>query len=90
MKWTDVYDIGYELFEAHSDVDPLSVRFTDLASMVRALDEFDDAWADNIDTHTDPVRECWLLGVGLKLTIVGEFNDPVGYGNLLRPHTNCD
>jgi FeS assembly protein IscX len=42
MKWTDVNDIAIELSEAHEDVDPLSVRFTDLREWVMALQGFDD------------------------------------------------
>ena len=42
MKWTDVNDIAIELCDSHPDVDPLSVRFTDLREWVMALDGFDD------------------------------------------------
>ena len=42
MKWTDVLDIAIELCEIHPDVDPLTVRFTDLRDWVMALEDFDD------------------------------------------------
>ena len=42
MKWTDVYDIAYELSEAHPDVDPKFVNFVDLRNWILALDSFDD------------------------------------------------
>ena len=42
MKWTDIHDIVIELCEAHPDVDPLGVRFTDLRQWVLDLPEFDD------------------------------------------------
>ncbi|HID81797.1 MAG TPA: Fe-S assembly protein IscX [Chromatiales bacterium] len=42
MKWTDTLDIAIELEDAHPDVDPQLVRFTDLMEWVMALDEFDD------------------------------------------------
>ena len=42
LKWTDSLDIAIELDEAHPDVDPTQVRFTDLRDWVLALDEFDD------------------------------------------------
>lgn len=42
MKWTDIHDIAIELCEAHEDVDPRLVRFTDLRAWVLALDGFDD------------------------------------------------
>lgn len=42
LKWTDVYDIAIELYEAHPDVDPKFVNFMDLRNWVRALDGFED------------------------------------------------
>jgi FeS assembly protein IscX len=42
MKWTDTLDIAIALSEKHPDVDPLSVRFTDLFKWVQELDDFDD------------------------------------------------
>ena len=42
LRWTDVYEIGFRLVEAHPDVDPLSVRFTDLHAWVCALEGFVD------------------------------------------------
>ena len=42
LKWVDTIDIAIELVERHPDVDPLSVRFTDLKQWVEALPEFDD------------------------------------------------
>ena len=42
MKWTDVNDIAIELVDVHPEVDPLSVRFTDLRKWVMELPEFDD------------------------------------------------
>ena len=42
MKWTDTIDIAIELDETHPDVDPMTVRFTDLREWVMALPDFDD------------------------------------------------
>ena len=42
MKWTDTLDIAIALTEAHPEVDPKSVRFTDLLKWVMALPGFDD------------------------------------------------
>ena len=42
MKWTDSLDIAIELTEQYPDVDPKTVRFTDLRDWVMGLDEFDD------------------------------------------------
>ena len=42
MKWTDTLELAIALSEKYPDVDPLTVRFTDLFEWVQALDEFDD------------------------------------------------
>ena len=42
MKWTDSRDIAIALTETHPDIDPKTVRFTDLMQWVLALDGFDD------------------------------------------------
>jgi len=42
FKWTDSRDIAIALDEAHPDVDPMSLRFTDLMQWVLDLEEFDD------------------------------------------------
>ena len=42
MKWTEAESIGIALQEKFPDVDPLTVRFTDLRDRVLALDGFDD------------------------------------------------
>ena len=42
MKWTDTQDIAIALVDAHPDVDPKAVRFTDLYQWVLGLPGFDD------------------------------------------------
>lgn len=42
MKWTDSLEIAIQLAEAHQDIDPKTIRFTDLREWVMALPEFDD------------------------------------------------
>ncbi len=41
-KWTDSLDIALDLIEEHPDVDPKTVRFTQLMEWVLALENFDD------------------------------------------------
>jgi FeS assembly protein IscX len=40
LEWTDVREIAIRLAEAHPDVDPLTVRFTDLHRWVTELEGF--------------------------------------------------
>jgi FeS assembly protein IscX len=42
MKWTDTRDVAIALTEVRPDVDPRTVRFTDLMQWVLALPGFDD------------------------------------------------
>jgi len=42
LKWTDSLEIAIALVDAHPDVDPTTIRFTDLMSWVMALPEFAD------------------------------------------------
>jgi FeS assembly protein IscX len=48
MTWKDAEDIALELLERHPDVDPLTVRFTELHRWVVELPGFaDDPKASN-------------------------------------------
>jgi FeS assembly protein IscX len=40
LTWEDAEDIGIQLSEKHPDVDPLSVRFTDLHRYITELPDF--------------------------------------------------
>ena len=40
LTWDNAADLGIALLEAHPDVDPLKVRFTDLHHWVTALPDF--------------------------------------------------
>lgn len=42
LKWTDSREIGEALYDAYPDVDPKTVRFTDLHQWICELDDFDD------------------------------------------------
>jgi FeS assembly protein IscX len=42
MKWTDAEEIALALMDKFPDMDPLTVRFTDLHRWVVALDGFED------------------------------------------------
>jgi FeS assembly protein IscX len=42
LTWTDSLDIAIALSEAHPNVDPRTIRFTDLMQWVLDLPEFSD------------------------------------------------
>ena len=60
MKWTDVNDIAIELVDVHPEVDPLSVRFTDLREWVMGLPEFDDDPGRCGEKILEAIQMAWL------------------------------
>ncbi len=42
LKWTDVYAIGEMLYDRFPEMEPLTVRFTDLRTWILEIPEFDD------------------------------------------------
>jgi FeS assembly protein IscX len=60
MKWTDVNDIAIELVDVHPEVDPLSVRFTDLREWVMGLPEFDDDPERCGEKILEAIQMAWL------------------------------
>lgn len=42
MKWTDTLELVLALIDAHPEVDPRQIRFTELRAWVLALPEFED------------------------------------------------
>lgn len=60
MRWTDTYDIVEALLEAHPDVDPAQVRFTDLRNWVMALPGFDDDPARCGERILEAIQMTWI------------------------------
>jgi len=60
LTWRDAEDIGIALSEKFPDVDPLTVRFTDLHRFITELDGFaDDPKASNEST-LEKIQMAWL------------------------------
>jgi len=60
MKWTDTQDIAIALADAHADVDPKTVRFTDLMQWVMALPGFDDTPAHCGEKILEAIQMAWM------------------------------
>ena len=60
MKWTDTLDIAIALSEAHPDVDPTSIRFTDLYQWVQALPGFDDDPKRCGEKILEAIQAAWI------------------------------
>lgn len=63
MKWTDTQEIAVELAEAHPDVDPKQVRFTDLYHWVMALPGFDDDPKRCGEKILEAIQGAWIAEV---------------------------
>ena len=60
MQWRDAEDIGIALSEKFGEVDPLTVRFTDLHRYVTELPGFaDDPKASN-EKILEAIQMAWL------------------------------
>lgn len=60
LRWEDVEDIAEQLLESHPEVDPLSVRFTDLRSWVTELADFADDPQASSEGKLEAIQMAWL------------------------------
>lgn len=60
MKWTDSRDIAIELCDKFPNLDPKTVRFTDLHKWITELDEFDDEPNRSNEKILEAVILCWM------------------------------
>lgn len=60
MKWTDVQQIAEELYDQHPDVDPRTIRFTDLHNYVVELDDFDDEHNRGGEKVLEAIQAAWI------------------------------
>ncbi|MHB1215271.1 MAG: Fe-S cluster assembly protein IscX [Thiobacillus sp.] len=60
MKWTDSLDIAIELTEAHPEIDPRTVRFTDLHRWVMELPDFEDNPEHSGEKILEAIQMAWI------------------------------
>jgi FeS assembly protein IscX len=60
LRWTDSLDIALALIEAHPDVDPKTIRFTDLHRWVRELPDFQDDPNRSNEKILEAIQMQWL------------------------------
>jgi FeS assembly protein IscX len=60
LKWTDTREIAIELSEKFPDVDPMSVRFTDLHRWVMELPDFDDHPEHSGEKILEAIQLAWM------------------------------
>jgi FeS assembly protein IscX len=59
ITWTDSEEIGILLQEKFPDLDPLTVRFTDLHRYVTQLDGFSDDPAKSNESKLEAIQMAW-------------------------------
>ncbi len=60
ISWTDIEEIGIQLAEKYPDIDPLSVRFTDLHKWVTELPDFEDDPKKSNEKILEAIQMAWL------------------------------
>lgn len=64
LKWTDTREIAISLSEAHPEVDPQTVRFTDLHRWISELEEFDDDPTRSGEKILEAIQMAWIDEAG--------------------------
>ena len=60
LSWDDTEDIAINLADRFPDVDPLSVRFTDLHEWVTQLPDFSDDASKSNEGILEAIQMAWL------------------------------
>jgi FeS assembly protein IscX len=60
MKWIDTREIAIALAEKHPEVDPSTVRFTQLREWVLALEGFDDDPNRSGEKILEAIQAAWI------------------------------
>lgn len=60
LKWTDSLDIAIALLETHPEIDPKTIRFTDLHRWVRELAEFGDDPDRSNERILEAIQMNWI------------------------------
>jgi len=60
MKWTDSQAIAEALYDKHPDIDPKTIRFTDLMEWVLALENFNDSPEKCGERILEAIQLAWI------------------------------
>ncbi len=60
MKWTDTQQIAEELYDKYPDVDPKTIRFTDLHRWVMELEGFEDDPNRSGERILEAIQAAWI------------------------------
>ena len=60
LTWKNTLEIGEELFDANPDLDPTTLRFTELHDMVCSLPDFSDDPEKSSEAILEVILQAWL------------------------------
>ncbi|MYM41890.1 MULTISPECIES: Fe-S cluster assembly protein IscX [Telluria group] len=60
MKWTDISAIAEALYDKFPEIDPLTIRFTDLHNWIVELEEFDDDHTRGGEKVLEAIQQAWI------------------------------
>jgi FeS assembly protein IscX len=60
MKWTDTLEIAIALADQHPEIDPKTIRFTDLHRWVTELPDFDDEPNRSNEKILESIQMNWI------------------------------
>ena len=60
LKWSQSEDLALALYEKFPDLDPTSIRYTDLHQWVTELDDFDDDPKASNEAKLEAIQMAWL------------------------------
>ncbi|MDO8176676.1 MAG: Fe-S cluster assembly protein IscX [Undibacterium sp.] len=61
MKWTDTVSIAEALYDKFPEIDPLTIRFTDLHNWVIGLEGFDDDHHHGGEKILEAIQMAWIV-----------------------------
>ena len=60
LKWVNSFDIAIALDEKYPDLDPQSIRYTDLHQWICELDDFDDDPSRSNEKILEAIQMAWI------------------------------
>ena len=60
LKWTDARAIAEELYDNDPDLDPVTLRLSELRDRVLALEDFDDDPEASNEPRLEAILQAWL------------------------------
>jgi len=60
VTWADVHELAFRLYEAEPELDPLTLRFTDLHQRIISLEGFTSDPMDSNEGILEAIQMAWV------------------------------